>query len=111
MKDDIKVEYHPASGREEHVFRFEEYERERSTAHLCDDVPWHPFSCRDDFEFADALLQSGMRRKQVETVLRIMKRISESQSNFSLWSYKALESAWEQAALFHAKVHMPFGYL
>jgi len=101
---DIKVEYHPRSGRESKIYSFEDYARERPSARERDDDPWHPFSCRDDFELAEALLVSGMKRKQVETVLNIVKRISEGRSDFSLWSYQDLESAWEQAALFHASV-------
>ena len=110
VKDDIKVEYHPRSGRKERVFRFEDYERERPTARVRDSDPWHPFACRDDFEFADALLQCGMRRKQIETVLRIVKRISQGQSDFSLWSFEDLESSWKQAALFHASASIFYGY-
>ncbi|EDQ98680.1 uncharacterized protein LACBIDRAFT_335746 [Laccaria bicolor S238N-H82] len=52
--DDIKVEYHPQSGKPTHVYHFEDYTTSsEGTANMpVDPEPWRPFRSRLDFEIA-----------------------------------------------------------
>lgn len=105
LLDDIRVEYHPNSGRKPEVFHFEDYRRDRPSVGPMGDVPpWHPFSCRDDFEFAEAVQKAGMKAEQVDVLLKILWRVRDRESEFSFRSHCDMELAWQQAAILHPSV-------
>jgi hypothetical protein len=66
--------------------------------------PWKPFISRDDFEFADAILQAGMNKQQVETILDIICRIKQSCSDLSFSTYNNMKMAWEKATTYYPSV-------
>ncbi|GJF00192.1 hypothetical protein PsYK624_164720 [Phanerochaete sordida] len=96
-KNDIKVEYHPNSGRGTSTYHFENWTKERPTVQLEDKEPWRPFNSRDDYEFANAVLQSGMKSEQVAVVLDIMHRMVGGQSDFTFKAPRDVDAAWELA--------------
>ena len=105
QKDDIKVEYHPRSGLGTKVFHFNDFIRERSATELdFTSKPWHPFACRDDFDFAEAVLRGGMNEEQIKVVLDIVNRVAQGHSDFSFQTYHDLEQTWEQAATLYPGV-------
>ncbi|EKM49227.1 uncharacterized protein PHACADRAFT_201888 [Phanerochaete carnosa HHB-10118-sp] len=107
--DDFKVEYHPSSGIPARTYQFDKYQRERLTApppaKLLEflAVPWHPFCCRDDFEFAEVVLEAGMSQPQISRLLAVVKHIQSGSSEFSFTSHKDITTAWQRASQHHAR--------
>ena len=60
--DDIKIEYHPNSGKNSIIYRFEDYRRQKSSHYIpLDEEPWRPFACRTDFEFARIAMEAALK--------------------------------------------------
>ncbi|KAG1785489.1 uncharacterized protein HD556DRAFT_1314195 [Suillus plorans] len=60
--DDIKVEYHPNSGRPTKVYHFKDYGRSPGAppaAPEADPMPWQPFRTCIDFEVAELAHDAG----------------------------------------------------
>ena len=104
--DDIKVEYHPNSGRKTEYSAFEDYKRECPDSGPVNENPWYPFAGRDDFEFAEAILHSRMKSADVDILLDIMHRLRKGSSNLTFRTAKDVEKAWEKASVFHASVSL-----
>lgn len=105
--DDIKIKYHPNSNLREKIYRFEDYTRERPQAEAPEPDPWKPFKSRDDFELADIILQTGMKEKQVKTLLDIISRLRRDESDLSFQKYEDVKSGWEQASTLYPSVSLP----
>ncbi|EKM55198.1 uncharacterized protein PHACADRAFT_195226 [Phanerochaete carnosa HHB-10118-sp] len=107
--NDFKVEYHPSSGIPARTYQFDKYQQERPTApppaKLLEflAVPWHPFRCRDNFEFAEVVLEAGMSQPQISHLLAVVKRIQSGSSEFSFTSHKDITTAWQRASQHHAR--------
>lgn len=108
--DDFKVEYHPSSEIPARTYRFDEYETQRPAApspgrilQLLGD-PWHPFHSRDDFEFAEVVLEAGMSHKQISRLLEVVKRVQSGKSQLSFKSHNDITTAWQRASHQHARV-------
>ena len=105
--DDIKVEYHPRSGRGTRFFHFEDYERERAPQQTSYDgfnKPYAPFNSLEDFKFAEIALEAGLKKAQIETLLNIIKGAREGSSAFTLRSWDDMSLAWDKAAVHHPPV-------
>jgi hypothetical protein len=104
QKDDIRVEYHPKSGRASTTvsfgeFRREEADRNRAPAH---DTPWQLFGSRVNFEFAELAQQSLMNQGQIDAMIKLFRRCIDlginSPEAFTLSSAKELSNIWTLAA-------------
>lgn len=102
--DDIKVEYHPSSGRSTRIFPFAEFKQEWPEYEHLNTNPEDPFQSRDDFDFAEAVLEARMKKPQIEAILKVMRRIHEGRSEFSLWTHRDLMRTWEEAEKCHPAV-------
>ena len=105
--DDIRVEYHPKSGRGTKIYHFEDFERERPKwAAFGKDShkPYAPFNSLEDFKFAEVALQGGLSREQVEVLLGIIEGARGSESAFTLRSWDDLQLAWEKASVHYPPV-------
>ena len=108
--DDFKIEYHPSSGSVARIYSFNEFQRHRPTvpspAELLEHLskPWQPFSCREDYEFAEVVLEAGMSQQQITRLLQVVKRIQSGESQFSFATHQDVTNAWQRAAQFHARV-------
>ena len=105
--DDIKVEYHPRSGRGTRLFHFEDYECERAlqqTSYTGFNKPYAPFNSLEDFKFAEIALEAGLKKAQVETLLSIIKGAREGSSSFTFESWDDMNLAWDKAAVHHPPV-------
>jgi hypothetical protein len=96
--DDIKVEYHPKSGKQEKVFRFHQY------TDLCpglsvppDKEPWKPFHTCLDFEVAELLLDARMNKKQTSRLLSLIHRCIKDPESFTLSNSDELDKVWAHA--------------
>ncbi|GJF00633.1 hypothetical protein PsYK624_169270 [Phanerochaete sordida] len=95
--NDVKVEYHPQSGRESCTYSFYNYANDQQSVVLEEGDPWKPFSSRDDYEFANIVLQAGMKQEQVDCLFDIIRRKCKNESDLTFGSYKDVEAAWNQA--------------
>ncbi|KAF9789425.1 hypothetical protein BJ322DRAFT_990294, partial [Thelephora terrestris] len=74
---DIRVEYHPNSGRKHKTFTLEEFQRACSDVqhtHPADPEPWLPFNTREDFEFAEIAQQSRLSKGQINALIRLFRK-------------------------------------
>ncbi|KAI0257967.1 hypothetical protein BC834DRAFT_837424, partial [Gloeopeniophorella convolvens] len=103
--DDIRVEYHPNSNRLPLVQPFEEYIRDkherssRPPPKPESSEPWRPFfNSREDFLFAEVLLDANLTRQQSEHLIKIVNTCLHGGGKFTLSGYGDLETAWKRAA-------------
>ncbi|GJF00191.1 hypothetical protein PsYK624_164700 [Phanerochaete sordida] len=102
--DDIKIEYHPLSGRGSQIYRFVHFKREQP---LRVDIPddfdecFSPFNSLDDYRFAEVALDAGLKEEQVNVLLDIIAKIRNGESKFSLTSCAEMNAAWAKAAVYH----------
>jgi hypothetical protein len=100
-KDDIMTEYHPCSGKPTKVEHFGDYGRTDKTTKSSpyDKEPWKPFfHSRQDFMFAEVVLQAGLTKNQCETLMDTFHCCLRGEGTFSLQKYDDIESAWERAS-------------
>ena len=96
-KDDIRIQYHEKAGKPLKVSRFEDYHLPNipnapPIQTTSDDVPWKPFDSRSDFEFAEIALDAALNKKQVDNLVKIIRRCVEGGDSFNLKSHKDLVS-------------------
>lgn len=87
--DDIRIEYHPSSGREPETFAFEDFVRVApdSPPYPVDLDPWVPFNSREDFEFAELALATGMSKAQVNAMIDLFHKCIKKEGSFTLSNY------------------------
>ena len=100
MDDDIRVEYHPNSGRQADVFKLNEYHQSATAANTAaDPEPWSPFQTREDFEFAEIALETGMTRGQVDALIKLFhKCINKGEGSFTISNHKAMADTFKIAS-------------
>lgn len=97
--DDVKIEYHPKSGRPVQILGFDEFQRRRPRARPVPvhPEPWKPFRTRLDFELAELMLDSNMNAEQSGTLLSLIRKVLEQPGNFTLSNTDDLEKVWDHA--------------
>lgn len=103
----VKIEYHPRSGQSTKMMTVDQWlaaQSKSSSEDVVDDVPWEPFESLDDFELADLVLQAGLTRKQTERLLAIICRLRDRKSTLTIFNYKRLCQAWENATVMYPAV-------
>lgn len=97
---DIKVEYHPASGKRYQILSHSAYnkEQEQIDASATEKTPWRGFSTRDDFELAEFVLEAGLNEALVRRLLKIIDRVREGESELTVNSYKDITEGWAAVA-------------
>ena len=100
MDNDIRVEYHPNSGRQADVFKLNEYRQSvTATNTTVDPEPWAPFQTREDFEFAEIALETGMTRGQVDALIKLFhKCIKKGEGSFTISKHKDMADKFKIAA-------------
>ncbi|GJE98686.1 hypothetical protein PsYK624_149210 [Phanerochaete sordida] len=113
QKGDIVTVYHPHSHLPTTVHSQANYEaRAEYDGLLLDDVstlagddsddharPWHPFTERLDFEFAEAALDARLNQAQIDKFLAIIKSVARPDAAFTLKSSSDLDKAWSRASV------------
>ena len=86
--DDIRIEYHPSSGREPETFAFGDFVRgaPKKTFSMGPD-PWIPFKTREDFEFAEVALEAGMTKAHVNRMINLFHKCQDEKDHITLSSY------------------------
>ncbi|KAH9024194.1 hypothetical protein EDB85DRAFT_2075196 [Lactarius pseudohatsudake] len=102
MTDKITTEYHPNSGRPPRPQSFEEYNDERqifSSLPTGSAEPWLPFfNTREDFEFAEILMESNMSKVQSERLIKLVKLCLDRKGTLTFSNYSDLQTTWDRAA-------------
>jgi hypothetical protein len=78
--EDIRIEYHPKSGKLPVIQTFDEYTTGSEQASLrppLDTKPWLPFCTRLDFEVAALTLECHMNRQQTDTLFKLIAHIQQ----------------------------------
>lgn len=100
--DDIRVKYHPHSGRISETLPFEEFGRKRDSASTqCtpNETPWKPFRSQADFEFAEIALDAALNQQQVEALIKLFHHCIESKDKlFTLRNHADLVNMWDNAS-------------
>ncbi|EDQ99252.1 uncharacterized protein LACBIDRAFT_316752 [Laccaria bicolor S238N-H82] len=100
--NDIKVEYHPRSGRQPQFFSFDEYKSNfqdlDSVDIPVDPEPWKPFRSRLDFELAELILDTHMNKNQTNELISLIHRCILDPKSFTLKNEPDLSKIWENAA-------------
>ena len=100
--DDIRVEYHPGSGRKPEIFSFEDFVRVApDNTHPVGPDPWIPFRTREDFEFTELVLDAGMSKANINAMIDFVHKCAGNEKGrFTLSNcdemYKILEVASER---------------
>ncbi|KAH9168438.1 hypothetical protein EDB89DRAFT_1855509 [Lactarius sanguifluus] len=102
MTDKITTEYHPNSGRPPRTQSFDEYNGEHqffSSPPAGSAEPWLPFfNTREDFEFAEILMESHMNKVQSERLIKLVKLCLNRKGTLTFSNYSDLQTAWDRAA-------------
>jgi hypothetical protein len=106
---DIRVEYHPSSGRQPQVFGFEGFTR-ASPANPPPEgpEPWAPFKTRADFEFSALVQEAKMSQAKVNQLINLFHRcIKGGDDSFTLLNYDKMRETLTTASERLPKVHLP----
>ena len=102
---DIRVEYHPNSGRCTDTFKPDEYRQSVPDCNATSEPePWAPFRTREDFEFAEMVLEAGMTRGQVKALIKLFHKCLKKEGSFTISKYKEMEETFKVASNRLAKV-------
>ena len=110
----IKIEYHPSSGKEPEFLSIDDYktstESSNSSDHI-DQEPWKPFCTCLDFEIAELILDSYMNKQQKSTLLKLIYKCIKELDSFTISNTRDLGSTWEQARTYQAAGVCNFGII
>jgi hypothetical protein len=99
---DIKIEYHPKSGRDPRVFSSEEFKAHAKNSSEPtgppEAEPWLPFQSREDFEFAEFVHDAALNRSQIEKLIKLIRRCQDAPGLFTLRNINDLKSSLERAS-------------
>ena len=107
---DIKVKYHPSSGRKPEVLPFEEFIQSASAKPPPEDPePWNPFKTRADFEFAALAQDTQISKGQVKRLIDLFHRcIKDGGDSFTISSCNEMCDTLTLASEQLAKVFLQF---
>ncbi|KAG1730397.1 uncharacterized protein EDB91DRAFT_1059518, partial [Suillus paluster] len=94
--DNIKVEYHPSSGRPTEVYHVEDYgcgPGAPTAVPKADPTPWQPFHTHIDFEVAELAHETGLSHEQLDRLIQLIHR-SRSEL-FTLRNRKDVRDTWD----------------
>jgi hypothetical protein len=98
--NDMKIKYHPNSGRGTRALSSADYRRhhfERNQS-MQEDCPWRPFHTRLDFEAAELALKTSMNKEQTETLFHLLGRTASNREIFTLDTYNDAVKMWDLAS-------------
>jgi hypothetical protein len=97
--DDIQVEYHPASGRPINILKLDDYRKSASQADVVEESePWAPFRTREDFEFAELMLDSNLSKGQIDALVKLFHKCIKGDGKFTISSHKNMSDTFNIAS-------------
>ncbi|KAF9783985.1 hypothetical protein BJ322DRAFT_1007764 [Thelephora terrestris] len=99
---DIKIEYHPHSGKGTHILSSDEY-RESFRDHSeptppDDDRPWLPFSSQEDFEFTEFVHDAALNQKQINRLIKLIRTCQKEPNKFTFRNFKDMRASLDNAS-------------
>ncbi|KAF8910223.1 hypothetical protein CPB84DRAFT_1938167 [Gymnopilus junonius] len=98
--DDIKIEFHPKSGKGPEFLHFDDYlgpQNKPQNDEVPNDEPWEPFHSRLDFEIAELMLESHLNAEQSTALLSLFRKVIKHPDDFTLSNTHDLECIWTDA--------------
>lgn len=99
---DIKIEYHPTSGRPTTIISFDDY---AGRDHFPDPIPldthpWAPFQSRLDFEIAELSLEAALNHSQLNRLIKLVHSAGKKDpdNSFNIKSAGDMKKMWEEAS-------------
>ena len=111
--DDIRVEYHPQSGRETENFTISDFSHNHFPKPPMPDPdrdPWHPFHTLLDFELAELALEAALNKNQTERLIRLLRRAHYQREKFMIMNQSDLRATWDASGTCLTPVRIPFHY-
>ncbi|KAJ7592183.1 hypothetical protein C8J56DRAFT_780865, partial [Mycena floridula] len=98
--DDIKVEFHPASGKGTKLYRFHEYgiSQDAGPSEESATNPWEPFRTHFDFEVAELAMLAQMNKTTTQTLFALIHRAAAGYDKFTIANYDELTALWKLAS-------------
>lgn len=92
--------YHPHSGRQPETQNFTDYSRKcESLNPPPNDEPWRPFfNTREDFEFAETLMEAGLSKGHTDRLLKLFKKCLRGDGTLTYSNYSDVLASWDLAA-------------
>ncbi|KAJ3858689.1 hypothetical protein EV359DRAFT_51930 [Lentinula novae-zelandiae] len=114
-QNDVKIEYHPNSGKPTVIERFDIHTADHDHVPSKDSHlrPWLPFRTRMDFEVATLALECSMNDKQTEKLIMLLNHVQQGFDKCTLKDYKEVQDTWDLAAEKSTKftqdvIHVPY---
>ncbi|KAI0739985.1 hypothetical protein C8Q80DRAFT_1222134 [Daedaleopsis nitida] len=100
QEDDIRVEYHPNSGRGTTISRFADFTRAKAQYETpLNEEPWRPaFHSRVDFDFAELVLAAALKKEQVDRLIKLIRTIENREDEFTFNTHTDVKNSWDEAA-------------
>ena len=98
--DDIRVEYHPHSGRAPKISPFGEFTREHIHVPLAPEAerePWHPFRTLIDFEVSELALEAALNKGQTTRLIKLLQWVHDKRERCTLRNYDEVRNTWDAA--------------
>ena len=101
QEGDVKVLFHPASGKPYEIITADVYQRR---AEVAKDFPWldpepwrRSFGTRDNFELAEFVLDAALNDNLTNRLFKIIERVRQGISDLTYTSARELNNAWAVA--------------
>jgi len=97
---DIKIEYHPHSGKGTRILSPDEYRESLdngSEPTPPSDEPWLPFCSREDFEFTEFVHDAALNQKQINRLIKLIRTCQKEPSRFTFNNFKDMRAALDDA--------------
>ena len=99
---EVRIEFHPNSRRSPIVLSPDKFKRWSSgdgdPAPPCVEEPWLPFRSREDFEFAQLVHNAALNKKQVDCLVKLIKRCERNPGTFTFEGVQDVDNSWEDAS-------------
>ncbi|KAJ3879833.1 hypothetical protein F5051DRAFT_438442 [Lentinula edodes] len=99
--DDIKIEYHPNSGRKPLIVHFDDFGRSEDVNKGSippNRTPWHPWRSRMDFEVASLALDCHMNKQKTDKLINLIYCAARGLDAFTLKDHQEIQNTWDLAA-------------
>lgn len=98
--DIFTIRYHPHSGRPSERRTFTDYihKQQSSRVPLVNDEPWRPFfNTREDFEFAQILMEAGVTKDHSDRLLKLFKKCLSGNGVLTYSNHSEIKASWDRA--------------
>jgi len=98
---DIKIEYHPRSGKSTCILSPDEYRESLNDSPEPtppDDQPWLPFSSQEDFEFTKFVHDAALNQKQINRLIKLIRTCQQEPSKFTFKNFKDMRASLDDAS-------------